>query len=178
MIQILVGLIQTSLHQSNLVIKAMLTTPFKSVLLRTKLKPPQWPGTPLFWIHALLQPSVSFTAVSSTPSFSSTACEMLLARKRKCPKWINGDSAGKCSAHQKIRPLCWASSICELCSPYTSSVTEFAARGAHHYLAHTLCLVAQNTKAPGLPGCFLSQVFQSLTAKKVRGGSWAGLLRL
>jgi len=142
MIQILVANVQTSLHQSNLEIKASPTKQIKYVLLRTMLQPTQRAGTPLFSIGTLLQSKYFFTATSAAPFF--TCCLWNITSKKKevpeVTQWKLQASSqpiwkpGHCAEHP------WA---CELCCPFTSSVTEFTARGASSVCSHSVPVVQE-----------------------------------
>lgn len=151
------------------------------MLLGTKQQP-----YPAAWHTSLL--NLSRAAVKNfyhcsakcTSRFICHFWKLTSKKKKECPKWINGDFAGKCSAPLKIRPLCWAPSICELWFPLKYSVTEFAGRGAFVTFVQTLCLVAHETIQVSRPARLLPFMDVTITnsIKKVKGGSCAWLLWL
>lgn len=166
MIQILVGLIQTSLHQSNLEIKAMLATPFKSVLLRTKLKPPSDLAhlcsefvrccSPAFLslqcqVHLPFHPPPARCYSQEKESAQSGSVETLQANAQPIRK------SGHCAEHPQS-----LNSALHNTHPVSPSLQP------EELVIILLTLSAswhrKLFKAPGLSGCFLSQMFQSLTA--------------
>lgn len=83
-----------------------------------------------------------FSLLCQLHLFSPAACETLLARKRKCPQWLNGDCRQTLSPSENQTIVLSILSLWTLLS-FTSRVTAFTARGASRVCSHSVPVVQE-----------------------------------